>query len=129
MMKSPLGRLIRDLCPAYAAAWDAIDAGIPPEERAIPDAERIEAFRVAEGLKDLDEVVAELLKPVPDTPLFEPMVEAATILVNELEPKLATGEVDRWLREHPHEPVTRAEVEEHLAFERYHYRVPPPARH
>jgi hypothetical protein len=53
--------------------------------------------------------------------------ELGTTLANELELKLATGAVDRWLREHPSEPVTRAQVEEHIAFLRRI--LPPPAQH
>jgi hypothetical protein len=117
--KTPMARLMRNLCPAaYAAHFK----GSPPEIANMPANELLEAYLAgcaAQGMTR-EEALTELSVTSPDC------VDSLLALITALEIKLATGEVDRWIAEHSGAGLTRAHVEEHLAFLRG--TLPPPTR-
>jgi hypothetical protein len=110
-----LARLLHDLCPAHAAASEE---GL----REIPNMSTQELLRAEAVLSIMETMTPEELSAhlgtLPPEDADIALAEIAT-----LEIKLMTGEVDCWIAMHSDSGVTRAEVEQHLAFQRS--RLPP----
>jgi hypothetical protein len=114
MISMSLSRLLRDLCPSYAASSREFGRRIPY----MSTSELLEAEAILAELERLtdegarDALLAMVAREGVDHFEFDRTRAEST----QLESALMTGEVDRWIAEHPGSGVTRAEVEEYLAF-------------
>jgi hypothetical protein len=129
----PMRRLLRELCPDAFARIE--------EQLANPEGGGQAIRKVGEEM--IDGEMYETLETYG--PAFRVFAGPRTFsrLAVALDAQLASGAVDRWLREHPDEAITREQVVEHLAYLQedrgeapkpgsqiiWYYELPLPARH